>query len=83
MSKVINIFTKKEIIELPFDRQAAQNVMGYLLNYKASDFMNLTMSERLIIDHILNYVANASGADSNEMLIHALTEIDPSFGEAL
>lgn len=79
---VIDIFTKKELTELPFKKRAARDIVKHLLNFKSKDFMRITMEERVIIDSILRYVANASGANANEIFVKALTEIEPDFGDA-
>lgn len=80
MSKVINIFTGEELTELPFKAKAAKSVIKHLLNFKAENFTKITMEERVIIDAVLRYVANASGTNANEMFIDVLTKIEAEFG---
>jgi hypothetical protein len=82
MKNVISIFTKEALEELPFKEAAALGVIKHLLAFKADSFMDITMEERIIIDSVLRYVANASGANPNEMFVDALTEIDTLIGDA-
>jgi hypothetical protein len=82
MSKVISIFTKKELKELPFQEDAALEIIKYVLSYKEDNFLKISMAERLILDSILRYVANASGTNPNQLMVDALQEILPTFGDA-
>jgi hypothetical protein len=83
--KVINIFTREAITELPFQKDAATAILNYLLKYGElkGSYKKVTVAEHVILDAVLQYVANASGTNANDMFVRALTEIDPSFGEAL
>ena len=74
MDKVINMFTKKELSEVRFQEDAALSIISHLLKYKTHEFMEITMSERVIIDSVMQYVANASGTNVNDMFVRALTK---------
>lgn len=79
--KVISILTKKELTQLPFDKDAALAIIGHLTKFKEKDFNKFTMAEKFIMGAVIKYVANASGATPKELYIKAVSKIESLIGD--
>lgn len=68
MAKVINIVTKQEETELPFNAADAKEVMAYLMKYKSSMRSSLSHCELNIMNSLIRLVENNSGVDCIEAM---------------
>jgi len=69
LAKVVNIFSKQEITEMPYSMESASDIMLYLMQYgnpRTGD--PVTQKEMTILDNLLSMVENNSGILREEVL---------------
>jgi hypothetical protein len=67
-AKVIEIFTRKEITEMPYKTQNAKDVMKYLMDYKNPRTGEAISSEEYqIINQLVYMMENNSGVTREEV----------------
>jgi hypothetical protein len=63
-AKVIEIFSKREMTEMPYTIENAQDIIDYLIKYKNPRTGDgITNEEFVIIDQLLRIVENNSGTN--------------------
>lgn len=67
MSKVINILTRIEKTELPFEKAAAEQVLKYLVDYKQNNRSGINDQEITLIAEVLKFIESNSGIDLLEI----------------
>lgn len=67
MNNVIDIMTGEPLEVLPFDKEQAEQVLAYLLNYKI-DEAQVNFGERYMLNTIMKFIENNSSANSMEIL---------------
>ena len=68
MSKVINIVTRIEEIELPHDAQGGKDLLNHLMEYKALNRSSMSYGEHYLMANIIRMVENNSGVNVCEMI---------------
>ena len=68
MSKVINIVTRQEEVEPPFNPEYAKELLAYLLEYKNTSRSSMVFSEHVIMRDLIKFLENNSGVNCIEML---------------
>lgn len=68
-AKIIDLFTGKEIIGIPYNGKTAKDVMDYLMKYQnPRTGASVTDDEFKIIDTLLKMIENSSGIAREEAL---------------
>jgi hypothetical protein len=68
-AKVIDIFTKKEVTQVPYASKDAQDIMEYIIKYKnPRTEKEASKEEMAIVDTLLYFLENNSGTLREDLM---------------
>lgn len=68
MAKVLNIVTRQEETDFPYDAVSATEVMAYILEYKAKNRSSMSFGEHCLMRDIIKLVENNSNINVDALI---------------